>query len=141
MTNYNYEMQRQTLIDYLQLMVSRADWHGVSDAANDLRVLEAENRNPDLAQVGEVGIWTADDTAYRPGGLPQSETSICCQDFENCNRSCTPRGQWLAQKEAQREWQSLTDDEVNNFAAGCHLGKSVQSAIYEAAAKLKEKNG
>ncbi len=30
MTNYNYEMQRQTLIDYLQLMVSRADWHGVS---------------------------------------------------------------------------------------------------------------
>ena len=40
----NYEMQRQTLIDYLQLMVSRADWHGVSDAANDLRVLEAENK-------------------------------------------------------------------------------------------------
>ncbi len=39
----NYEAQRQTLIDYLQLMVARADWHGVSDAANDLRVLEAEN--------------------------------------------------------------------------------------------------
>ncbi len=38
------------------------------------------------------------------------------------------------------EWQGLTDDEVNNFAAGCHLGKSVQGAIYEAAAKLKEKN-
>ena len=40
----------------------------------------------------------------------------------------------------QREWQGLTNDEVNNFAAGCHLGKSVQGAIYEAAAKLKEKN-
>jgi len=39
-----------------------------------------------------------------------------------------------------REWQGLTDDEVNNFAAGCHLGKSVQGAIYEAAAMLKEKN-
>jgi archaellum biogenesis ATPase FlaH len=38
-----YELQRQILIDYLQLMVTRADWHGVSDAANDLRVLEAEN--------------------------------------------------------------------------------------------------
>lgn len=38
----NYEDQRQTLIAYLQLMVSRSDWHGVSDAANDLRVLEAE---------------------------------------------------------------------------------------------------
>lgn len=38
----NYEAQRQALINYLQLMVSRSDWHGVSDAANDLRVLEAE---------------------------------------------------------------------------------------------------
>ena len=44
----------------------------------------------------------------------------------------------LAQPE--REWQGLTNDEVNNFAAGCHLGKSVQGAIYEAAAMLKEKN-
>lgn len=39
----NYESQRQALISYLQLMVSRSDWHGVSDAANDLRVLEAEH--------------------------------------------------------------------------------------------------
>ena len=38
----NYESQRQALINYLQLMVLRSDWHGVSDAANDLRVLEAE---------------------------------------------------------------------------------------------------
>ena len=41
---------------------------------------------------------------------------------------------------AQRPWVGLTNDEVNNFAAGCHLGKSVQGAIYEAEAKLKEKN-
>ena len=40
----------------------------------------------------------------------------------------------------QRTWVGLTNDEVNNFAAGCHLGKSVQGAIYEAEAKLKEKN-
>jgi hypothetical protein len=40
----------------------------------------------------------------------------------------------------QRPWVGLTNDEVNNFAAGCHLGKSVQVAIYEAEAKLKEKN-
>ena len=40
----------------------------------------------------------------------------------------------------KREWVGLTNDEVNNFAAGCHLGKSVQGAIYEAEAKLKEKN-
>ncbi len=37
-----YEEQRQTLIRYLMHKVEIADWHGVSDAANDLRVLEAQ---------------------------------------------------------------------------------------------------
>lgn len=41
---------------------------------------------------------------------------------------------------AQRTWVGLTNDEVNNLAAGCHLGNSVQDAIYKAVAKLKEKN-
>jgi hypothetical protein len=41
---------------------------------------------------------------------------------------------------AQRQWVGLTNDEVNEFAAGCHLGNSVQGAIYKAEAKLKEKN-
>ena len=40
----------------------------------------------------------------------------------------------------KRPWVGLTNDEVNNFAAGCHLGNSVQDAIYKAVAKLKEKN-
>ena len=40
----------------------------------------------------------------------------------------------------QRTWVGLTNDEVNNLAAGCHLGNSVQDAIYKAVAKLKEKN-
>jgi len=40
----------------------------------------------------------------------------------------------------QRTWIGLTNDEVNDFAAGCHLGNSVQGAIYKAEAKLKEKN-
>jgi hypothetical protein len=52
----NYEAQRQTLIDYLQLMVTRADWHGVSDAANDLRVLEAENK-PKPPNVDPAAMW------------------------------------------------------------------------------------
>jgi hypothetical protein len=47
---------------------------------------------------------------------------------------------WLSTTPPKREWVRLTNDEVNNFAAGCHLGKSVQGAIYEAEAKLKEKN-
>jgi len=38
------EIQREILIDYLQVMIARSDWHGVSDVANDLRELEAEQR-------------------------------------------------------------------------------------------------
>ena len=40
----------------------------------------------------------------------------------------------------QRTWVGLTNDEVNNIAAGCHLGNSVQDAIFRAEAKLKQKN-
>ena len=40
-----YEEQRQSYIDYLLLKVQESDWHGVSDAANDLRVLEAKHGN------------------------------------------------------------------------------------------------
>lgn len=39
-----YEEHRRTLIEYLKAKVDREDWHGVSDAANDLRELEAEQR-------------------------------------------------------------------------------------------------
>jgi hypothetical protein len=38
----DYETQRDILLEYMQVMIARSDWHGVSDAANDLRVLEAE---------------------------------------------------------------------------------------------------
>lgn len=38
----SFDEQRAALIAYLKMKVEQADWHGVSDAANDLRVLEAE---------------------------------------------------------------------------------------------------
>ena len=44
MTDYtDYETQHRILREYLQVMVARGDWHGVADAAMDLRELEAEN--------------------------------------------------------------------------------------------------
>jgi hypothetical protein len=33
---------RDILIDYLRMKVEECDWHAVADAANDLRVLEAQ---------------------------------------------------------------------------------------------------
>lgn len=35
------EEQHATLIRYLEAKLAARDWHGVSDAANDLRELEA----------------------------------------------------------------------------------------------------
>jgi hypothetical protein len=57
----------------------------------------------------------------------------------NCLRVgvCASEGHKI---QPQRTWVGLTNDEVNDFAAGCHLGNSVQGAIYKAEAKLKEKN-
>jgi hypothetical protein len=40
-----YEIDRDILIAYMMMKVRHKDYHGVSDAANDLRVLDAEYIN------------------------------------------------------------------------------------------------
>jgi hypothetical protein len=44
----NPEVQIQVLIEYMMVMIARRDWHGVSDAANDIRELEAEQEGPNF---------------------------------------------------------------------------------------------
>lgn len=39
-----FETQRRVLLEYLQVMIARNDWHGVADVAMDLREMEAERR-------------------------------------------------------------------------------------------------
>lgn len=34
--------QRDALIEYMKAKLEQEDWHGVSDAANDLRVLDVQ---------------------------------------------------------------------------------------------------
>jgi hypothetical protein len=41
-SEHEYEKNRAAYIEYLLMCVRLGDWHGVSDAANDLRVLEAK---------------------------------------------------------------------------------------------------
>lgn len=40
--------RHRSLIEYLKAKVHERDWHGVSDAANDLRVIEA--KHPELVE-------------------------------------------------------------------------------------------
>lgn len=41
----NYAERRSALVEYLKVKTQECDWHAVSDAANDLRVLEARHEN------------------------------------------------------------------------------------------------
>ena len=42
MPELTHAERHAALVAYLNVKVQERDWHGVSDAANDLRVLEAE---------------------------------------------------------------------------------------------------
>ena len=41
----NFSVQKEVLMEYLQVMVALEDWHGVADVAMDLRELEAKQGN------------------------------------------------------------------------------------------------
>jgi hypothetical protein len=44
--NYkSFEVQKQILLEYLQVMIALEDWHGVADVAMDLRELEAKHKD------------------------------------------------------------------------------------------------
>jgi hypothetical protein len=44
--NYkSFEVQKQVLLEYLQVMIALEDWHGVADVAMDLRELEAKQKD------------------------------------------------------------------------------------------------
>jgi len=40
-TKEDFETRKKAYIDYMRMNIEQEDWHAVSDAANDLRVLEA----------------------------------------------------------------------------------------------------
>lgn len=61
MTRYEQLLhQRAVMCAYLQLKVDIKDWHGVSDAANDLREIEVELKGlpiPDTLPAGDPLKW------------------------------------------------------------------------------------
>jgi hypothetical protein len=42
-----FEIQKEILLEYLQVMIALQDWHGVADLAMDLRELEARQYKKD----------------------------------------------------------------------------------------------
>jgi hypothetical protein len=48
LTKQEFEARKKAYIDYMLMNIKQQDWHAVSDAANDLRVLEASfNSKPE----------------------------------------------------------------------------------------------
>jgi len=41
----DWQIQKEVLKEYLQVMIALEDWHGVADVAMDLRELEAKHAN------------------------------------------------------------------------------------------------
>ena len=40
----SYHERRRIMIEYLKMKIAEQDWHGVADAAMDLRDMDAEER-------------------------------------------------------------------------------------------------
>ena len=82
-----------------------------------------------------------------PVGLIESlkDAKPCCGEYETCWRACTPRGKFLGQRDAQRTWVGLTDEEIIDVIHPLVMADMADEATdYEIAraieAKLKEKN-
>ena len=89
----------------------------------------------------EQAITAIKEALAQPEQEPVGEIVDAIEGAFKCSfTKMLPVGTKLYTTPPQRTWVGLTNDEVNNFAAGCHLGNSVQGAIYKAEAKLKEKN-
>jgi hypothetical protein len=43
----DFNVQKEILLEYLQVMIANQDWHGVADLAMDMRELEAKNNKND----------------------------------------------------------------------------------------------
>jgi hypothetical protein len=91
-----------------------------------------------------TAVEAALEAKNEPVGLIESlkDAQPCCGQYETCWRACTPRGKFIGQRDAQRTWVGLTDDEIVLIVAECaashqhtdiHFAKAIE-------AKLKEKN-
>ena len=111
-----------------------------------------------LADSGDAGYWEAEEQGYyqlnekaikaveaaleakdEPVGLIDSlkDAKPCCGQYETCWRACTPRGKFIGQRDAQRTWVGLTDEEISKLIRATHNTGSFVRAIE---AKLKQKN-
>jgi len=93
-----------------------------------------------------TAIKACEEALARPAALGLIESlkdaQICCGEYETCWSACTPRGKFFGQRDAQRTWVGLTDEEILEVSRG-HYNPHQRPEIsfaHAIEAKLKEKN-
>jgi hypothetical protein len=54
----DFKVQKEILLEYLQVMIALEDWHGVADLAMDLRELEAKQKGINNVNGHRLSIQT-----------------------------------------------------------------------------------
>jgi len=54
----DFNVQKEILLEYLQVMIALEDWHGVADLAMDLRELEAKQKGINNVNGHRLSIQT-----------------------------------------------------------------------------------
>ena len=101
----------QVLIDYLQVMIARKDWHGVSDAANDLREMEAEMRSLEWKPNRDVEydvVENADDVGIRCNEHPDAPHGFMRDASHSAGRYVCECESWEPPKEKQKPVAYIT---------------------------------
>lgn len=93
-----------------------------------------------LMKCCDCGLVHEMQTRVAKYALRPSEDFVVSSDPDLQTQFRVRRHEVLETTPPPRTWVGLTNDEVNNIAAGCHFGNSVQDAIFRAETKLKEKN-
>lgn len=75
------EQKIEQMIQYLQLKVVEKDWHGVSDAANDIRVLEAKLEVTRLSPTYTKTVRTYDYRGHTNIDSSQADTKVVDQSL------------------------------------------------------------
>ena len=105
------------------------------DGTGDVHSIDGEWRGVCICEAGKALAQPEQE----PVGLIESlkDAKPCCGEYETCWRACTPRGKFLGQRDAQRTWVGLTDEEKRE---AYYKIDSWSECIAFIEAKLKEKN-
>ena len=134
LSNFDYDKRMQA-VDALRTALSRK---ALDELAQIDRELGLDDMQPDLAKVGEVGVWgSGSDTSQERVDETQEQRHEQVIDKSAAKRICTQLG-W----EPKREWHGLTDEEIAELYIKWDKTPGVSMADFSRAieAKLKEKN-